>query len=58
MGDVVFLTVTVLFFLVSLAYAAYCDHLIPKEQVRVQVLDGELSGDDGRHRTAIAPSTQ
>lgn len=33
MGDVVFLTVTVLFFVVSLAYAAYCDHLIPREQV-------------------------
>jgi hypothetical protein len=32
MGDVVFLAVTVLFFVVSLSYAAYCDTLIPKER--------------------------
>ena len=32
MGDAVFLAVTALFFVVSLAYAAYCDSLLPKER--------------------------
>jgi hypothetical protein len=30
MGDVVFLAITVAFFAISLAYAAYCDRLLPR----------------------------
>ncbi len=30
MGDVVFLAITLAFFVVSLAYAAYCDQLMPR----------------------------
>jgi hypothetical protein len=30
MGDVAFLAVTLAFFLVSLGYADYCDHLMPR----------------------------
>jgi hypothetical protein len=30
MSDVVFLAITLIFYVVSLAYAAYCDQLMPR----------------------------
>jgi hypothetical protein len=30
MGDVVFLAITLAFFAIALAYAAYCDQLLPR----------------------------
>ncbi len=30
MGDVVFVAITLVFFAVSLAYAAYCERLMPR----------------------------